>query len=636
MGESSVGTAGDTWGWAGSVRDFLSAPRDVWLHSLVAHCERLMNHRPSSSQIGAWNDEHTAVVEAFQQCAHLDADVLDWPVVFEYELPLEGGRRPDVVVLAGTTVVVLEFKSTSTVIGADLDQVRAYARDLHDYHKVSHGRRVVPILVLTGAKGWARAFDGTVATSADALARYLHECASDGSIDLRTWLDSPYEPLPTLVAAAKRIFRHEPLPHVWTALSAGIPQALEYLLDVCVRGEREGGRQLAFVTGVPGSGKTLVGLRLVYEGSDLAGKAAFLSGNGPLVEVLRDALKSSVFVKDLHKVILAYGKQGKVPREHILVFDEAQRAWDRERVSTKQGVDASEPDLLVQAGERVPRWSVLVGLVGEGQEIYAGEEAGMDQWNDAISPPNASVEWEVHCSDRLRPIFSGRRVHTNDHLDLTKSLRSRRAEHLHRWVALLLDGNLSGAARLADRIHAEGFPMYLTRDLGEAKAYARWRYDGEAEKRYGLVAASHDTKILTKFGVPNDFMSTKKVRVGRWYNSPPDDPRSCCALNDVVTEFGCQGLELDLPIVCWGADHVWTGTEWSLEPKRRRDPVDDPRSLLTNAYRVLLTRGRDGFVVYIPEHASLMHTEEALLAAGVRVLPEPVALPTAHTADGAA
>jgi hypothetical protein len=615
------------------VREFLTTPRDVWLEQLGQHLVRLLGKRPSSTQLGAWTDEHTILVETLQACVTVEADAPEWSIVFEYELPLEGGRRPDVVILANESIIVLEFKSTGAILAADLDQTRAYAQDLAEYHQESHGRRVMPILVLTGAKAnaWAEE-DGTIVVGPQALARYLVMDHGDGRIDRDMWLVSPYEPLPTLVAAAKRLFQHEPLPHVWTALSAGIPQALDYLLDVCRSSEAAHGRALAFVTGVPGAGKTLVGLRLVYEGSTMEGRATFLSGNGPLVDVLQFVLQSRVFVRDLHKAILDYGKHGKTPREHIIVFDEAQRAWDREHMNRERSIAASEPELLLRAGERVADWVVLVGLVGEGQEIYAGEEAGIEQWSDAAA--GGTERWSVHCPSKLRGVFAAHDVTTNDYLDLTVSLRSRRADMLHEWVGLLLDGDLKNAARRGAGIHASNFPMYLTRELGDAKEYARWRYADDPDGRYGLVASSH-AKSLPKFGVHNDFTATRKVRYGPWYSAPADDPRSCCQCDEVVTEFGCQGLELDLPIVCWGEDHRWTGTDWQLKPIKRRKPIDDPERLLQNAYRVLLTRGRDGFVIFLPDVPELDLTEQALLAAGVRLLPEPVGLPL-RVAGGAA
>jgi hypothetical protein len=293
--------------------------------------------------------------------------------------------------------------------------------------------------------------------------------------------------------------------------------------------------------------------------------------------------------------------------------------------------------LLVGIGERVPDWSVLVGLVGEGQEIHTGEEAGIEQWKAAIDPTNATTEWRVWCAEKLRNTFARHGVETDDRLDLTVSLRSRRAEVLHSWVAETLDGTLAPAARKAMAIQTEGFPMYLTRSLDEAKDYARWRYREEPDKRYGLVASSH-AKILPKHGVPNDFMTTNEfMRFGQWYNAPREDPRSCCALELPVTEFGCQGLELDLPIICWGEDVRWTGTEWLLTPIRRRIQQDDPQQLLRNTYRVLLTRGRDGLVVFIPDDRKLDETEVALLAAGLKPLPAPVELAKrGHGTGGAA
>jgi len=614
----------ETWGWAGSVRDFLAAPRERLLESLTNHLIRLLDKRPSSTQLAAWADEHSILVDTLQACVTIDADAPDWSVIFEYELPLEGGRRPDVVLLVGPSIFVLEFKSAHGIRRADLDQTRAYAQDLADYHRESRGLTVIPMLVLTAAKAnaWVED-DGALVVGPEAIARYLVAPRREGTIKRASWLTSPYEPLPTLVAAAKRLFEHEPLPHVRTALAVGIDKTVEHLLAVCRDADASGGRSLAFVTGVPGAGKTLVGLRLVYEGSTMEGRAAFLSGNGPLVDVLQYVLQSRVFVRDLHKAILDYGTRGKTPREHILVFDEAQRAWDREHMERERRVAASEPELLMRAGERVDKWCVLVGLVGEGQEIYAGEEAGIEQWNDAASN---GEPWTIHCASKLSSVFAGHNIATNELLDLKISLRSRRADMIHEWVAVLLAGDLKRAARLGASVQASGFPMYLTRDLGDARQYAHLRYEEEPDGRFGLVASSH-AKWLPRFGVPNDFVATRKVKYGPWYSAPPDDPRSCCQCAEVVTEFGCQGLELDLPIVCWGEDHRWTGTEWLLTPVRRRKPIDDPRQLLQNAYRVLLTRGRDGLIIYLPDSTDLDLTEQALLAAGVRLLPEPTALP---------
>jgi hypothetical protein len=350
--------------------------------------------------------------------------------------------------------------------------------------------------------------------------------------------------------------------------------------------------------------------------------------------VLQDALSGSrdkgrsagrAFVRDLHQFIKTYGMGTKVPREHVIVFDEAQRAWDRGYMATKRRVAKSEPDLLVEAGERVERWAVLLGLVGEGQEIHSGEEGGIGQWRDAATASKA-MRWRVYCPPRLADDFHGLEVETHERLDLDVSLRSRRLEQHHNWVALLLQGSLALAARQAARVTAtDGWAMYLTRDLNEAKAYVRARYGEEPEKRCGLMATSH-ARNLAQYGVLNSFLDTRKTREARWFNAPPDDPMSSNALEVPMTEFGCQGLEVDMPIVCWGSDYTWDGREWSAKAVRRKYPLTDPMQIVRNAYRVLLTRGRDGFVVFLPPDSELDTTEHALLAAGVRPLPQPMEL----------
>lgn len=612
------------YGWAGSAGDFLTLTEPQFLASLDAHHRALWNAPAAGSQRKAWSDEFHVMGHALRACVQaLPTEAARWGVVFEFEMPFEGGRRPDVVVLAGEALVVLEFKSSSLPDQAAVDQAFAYARDLSDYHQASHELVPYPIVVLTGAApGMAVNWDQVVVTAPEGLERYLFDAHRPGSVDLAGWLSAPYDPLPSLIEAARRIFRHEPLPHVKRALAAGLPETVELLARLTEEAADRGERLLAFVTGVPGAGKTLVGLRLVYERSSEAGRATFLSGNGPLVEVLQDALRSRVFVRDLHAFIRTYGinKTTEAPREHVLVFDEAQRAWDRQYHLTKRQVDASEPDLLVRIGERVPAWSALVGLVGDGQEIHSGEEAGLSQWHDAARSPNAAHQWKVHCPPKLASTFDGLPVQSHEGLDLKVSLRNRRAERFHDWVALLLAGNVSQASRRAFPIQADGFPIYLTRDLDEAKEYVRDRYVGQPAKRFGLLASSH-AKGLVQFGVDNGFMATNRMNIAKWYNAPSDDPRSCCELQQPVTEFGCQGLELDLPILCWGSDILWRNGQWQLSPVRRRYPQTDPRQLLINTYRVLLTRGRDGVVIWVPPMPTLNETEHILLAAGVRAIP---------------
>jgi DUF2075 family protein len=351
----------------------------------------------------------------------------------------------------------------------------------------------------------------------------------------------------------------------------------------------------------------------VYERAEGKARSTFLSGNGPLVQVLQNALKSTVFVRDLHKFITGFGTSDRVPEQHVIVFDEAQRAWDAEYMFSKKGVAQSEPELLVQIADQLPGWAALVGLVGTGQAIYSGEEGGLPLWRSAFA--EAREPWEIYCSPAVAESFAGLDVTLCPQLELEIPLRARRGERLHDWVTALLEGRLAEAESIATALAAADYPIYVTRSLDEARTYARERYRGEPDPRYGLLASSHARNLET-YGVDNTWFGTRRINVGKWFNAAPSDPVSCCSLDSVVTEFQCQGLELDLPIVCWGTDLSWQGNGWQLAPRRRQYPIAEPETLLRNTYRVLLTRGRDGLLIWVPPDGALEETARALAIAG--------------------
>jgi DUF2075 family protein len=597
------------WGWAGTVAEFMNLPADDWNADLRAHCVALTGEPPSTSQSDAWESEHGALTAAF---AGLGAD--DWHVVFEFELPFEGGRRPDVVLLAGTSIVVLEFKSSPVVDASQIDQVAGYARDLREYHEASHWRTVVPVAVSMSFAGPARTSGDVVVCGPAALAKTLSEHRGPGFIDFDEWLRAPYAPLPSLVGAARRIFQHEPLPHVRRAIAARIPETVALVDRLTAEAKQGNKRRLIFLTGVPGAGKTLVGLRAVYERTEGRAGSTFLSGNGPLVKVLQDALHSTVFVRDLHKFVSSYGLTDRIPEQQLIVFDEAQRAWDSGYMFRQRGIAHSEPELLLRIGERLPGWASLVGLVGTGQSIYSGEEGGMPLWRDALQRVDER-EWEVFCPPGIVDHFAELNPCSVPELELLIPLRSRQAERLAEWVDLIIAGRLGQAEAIAQTLRDADFPVYVTRDLSVAKDYVRDRYDREPDPRFGLVATSH-ARSLERHGVDNSWFTTSRINIAKWFNAPPNDPKSCCALTQPITEFQCQGLEVDLPIICWGDDFIWRGDGWVLRPRKRRYTIEDPNELLRNAYRVLLTRGRDGAVIWVPPDAEMDETAEALALAG--------------------
>jgi hypothetical protein len=304
---------------------------------------------------------------------------------------------------------------------------------------------------------------------------------------------------------------------------------------------------------------------------------------------------------------------------------------DAQQVALKHpdhaGVPKSEPEHFIDFADRIPDWCVVVGLIGSGQEIHVGEEGGVGQWRVAVEGSRARDAWTMHTPLAVYDEFKDSRVpvRLQPALNLDQELRFHAARDLHRFVERLLKGEAAADLRpIADRLDAEAFHLRITRSLDEAKAYLRERYADDPDARFGIVASSKD-RDLERFGIPNDFPSTKRVRVGPWYAEDEHGygGRSCRRLDTCVTEFGCQGLELDATLLAWGTDLTRQEGRWSnarARGYRRGAAIRDPFQLRLNAYRVLLTRGRDACVIFVPPLAELDETAAYLVESGCRTL----------------
>jgi len=613
-------------GWSGSIHTFLSLPKADWHTALQEHHQRCMNCPADQSQLLAWDHEFDLLTKELKQLLQVKPALGIYTIIFEYELPRERGRRPDVIIL-GHSIFVLEFKDYAKILQAHVDQVSAYARDLKHYHAGSQQSTVIPILVLARTKDLFELDDDATILSPDRIADIFksESVVETGTlIEPDTWINSDYSPLPSLIQAARRLWDDKTqLPRIRRAESAGIPQTIKELIRIARVAKQDNELHLAFVTGVPGAGKTLVGIQLVYENqldaSDLKNNAVFLSGNGPLVKVLQHALKNKSFVQDVHGFLKEYGgSKTKIPHEHIWIYDEAQRAWDADRVQEKRGHPTSEPEDFLQLAERKNTWGLMVALIGEGQEIHLGEETGLPQWNTSLSV--MEKPWIVHCPEKIAQQFPAiSKIEPCNFLDLTVSLRSHIAENVTQWVKALLDGDFVTAKTLAEQMYSQGFDMYVTNDINVAAQYVKERYNGDEDARFGLMASSK-AKNLGIYGINTDWNCTRNIRVGQWYNDPPNSFSSCCSLREVVTEFSCQGLELDFPIICWGNDLLWDEDHWKSPKRSRLNKAKDPHQLRVNSYRVLLTRGRDGFIVFVPNEVVMKDTYNALRSVGVKEL----------------
>lgn len=633
-----------TWGWKSDFETFRAASPRVVRIELADFVKDA-----SDSQIRAWDHSIPVLQVEAAETIRADSAARTYSAILEYQLPLES-RRPDVVILENGVVVIMELKGKEYPNQSDLDQVAAYARDLRSYHRECSDRPVYPVLVPMRNHNIHETVDGTHVVAPSKLAAVMADFSRMGStpLSIDAFLASDaYAPLPTLVQAARELFNSKEIRKIWQAGACTDP-AVELCGKIALEAAATKTRHLILLMGVPGSGKTLVGLRLVH--ADFLDRIAidrgkgkydapaiFLSGNGPLVEVLQYELRNAggggkAFVRGVKEYVASYAKRPTaIPPQHVLVFDEAQRAWDAAYVKLKhqnsgESIDEkSEPEHFIEFAERIPEWCVVVGLIGGGQEIHVGEEGGTEQWPSAILNAKDPSRWIIHAPPEIVNTINGKkcRVEWHHELNLNTEIRFHLAKDIHRFVGLVLGGKDSGeASKLADLLHAGGIRFLITRDIEIARRYAHERYAECREARYGLLASSRD-KVLCRYGINNDFQSTKRVRVGPWFADGHESGLSCRNLIQPITEFQVQGLELDLAILCWGTDLVREESGWSIKESRgfkKGLPVKNPYQLRINSYRVLLTRGRDGTVVFVPPLEQMDRTHEHLRSCGFRLL----------------
>lgn len=635
------------YGWDS---DFLafhkSNPKKVREHL----CDFITDASPE--QIRAWDrsipDLQDEVAEIIQKTSLANR----YEAILEYELPMES-RRTDVIFLINGSIVVIELKGKIEPSQADIDQAAAYGRDLRCYHRECASYPVHVLLVPTRARGYLGKESGVHILGLDVIDNFVAKVDSYKQAVLLSkdafLAADAYRPLPTIVQAARELMKSGSIRRIHRARAATDP-AINEITKIIHEAATTKSRRLILVTGVPGAGKTLVGLQIVHAHflDDLsvlrangkpAAPAVFLSGNGPLVEVLQYELRSvggggKVFVRGVKDYVKHYStRTNLIPPEHVLVFDEAQRAFDAEQVREKHSKTPgfqggkSEPEHFIEFAERIPEWCVVIGLIGSGQEIHVGEEGGLIQWCHAIEGSNAPQAWRVHAPLGIAEIFHNSKLSfaSSQALNLDTEIRFHLASDLHRFVGNLLDGKSAKEnVKLAEKLERDGYHLRITRSFDKAKKYLRERYSEHTEARFGLVASSKD-KDLIKFGIKNDFQSTKRVQFGPWYGDDEGDPgqRSCRNLENCVTEFGAQGLELDSVLLAWGTDLIREQSRWSNARARgylKKARVKDPYQLRINAYRVLLTRGREASVVFIPPLKLMDETFEYLCLNGFKEL----------------
>ncbi|MBZ4036372.1 DUF2075 domain-containing protein [Flavobacterium sp. 17A] len=571
-------------------------------------------------------------------------------IYFEFTIP-RMGKRVDNILIISNCIFVIEFKIGSKKYDKHaIEQAFDYGLDLNNFHERSHNKIIVPILVVDKGKSieniYTNSIDNLYETIfanennlSEVIEKTLQNFDQFDKIDWEEWENSIYKPTPTIIEAATALYNNHKVEDI-TKYEAGdddLSKTSQCINDIIDCSKKYKKKSICFITGVPGAGKTLAGLNIANLRSDYEKEehAVFLSGNGPLVDVLREALardkvksdknkginttkKAALsdvksFIQNIHHFRDASLNNLNAPFEKVTIFDEAQRAWTKEKATAfmkkknlQSNFNTSEPEFLIEVMNRHRDWCTIVCLIGGGQEINTGE-AGLEEW---IRPfENKFKDWSIFYSPQIlkdRNYIKDenignilKKVNSKERkgLHLSVSLRSFRSEQLSNFIEEVIYNNFENAINIYKNEIEENYPIKITRDLDKARKWLRESAKGS--ERIGIIASSGGIR-LRPFG-----LNVKaKIKAPIWFLNHKDDIRSSCFLEEVATEFDIQGLELDWACVAWDGDLFYDNNEWNYRKftgtswKNIMKP--EIENYLINSYRVLLTRARQGMIVYIP------------------------------------
>ncbi|MEN0056935.1 MAG: DUF2075 domain-containing protein [Mucilaginibacter sp.] len=598
------------------------------------------------TQTLSWNNEIQILKAAIQKLLVSHIATENWGVLLEYPIARRE-KRIDAVLIANSLIIIIEFKVGKVdYLSSDKEQLLDYCLDLRDFHFKSRNKIIVPILLSTEGASITNSYQlnsdlvqDILFANANNLNNILLNVVNhwgeknNHTIDYKEWDNSDYSPTPTIIEAAQTLYAGKSVIEISRshAGSENLTKTSDAVIEAIKTAKANNERIICFITGVPGAGKTLAGLNIAhYDEFQTGGKslATFLSGNGPLIKVLREALSRDAFkkikksdatakkketdriisfIENVHRFLDHYFiEKNRVPNNKIVIFDEAQRAWNAEHSMRKFQRPFSEPEMMLEIMSRHSNWAVIVALVGGGQEINTGE-AGLREWGNIIEQKFA--DWKVYISPQLKlgehstgnlTLFNqlpqNVAITENPNLHLDVSIRSYKAEELSRWVNLILTDNHIAAKQVyVEKL--SNYKIVITRDLDKAKNWLKSKCKGS--RRMGLVASS-GARRLRPYGLDVKI----ELEEAEWFLNSRDDVRSSYYLEIPATEFGIQGLELDWVGVCWDADLRRTNDGWDFNAFKgsRWQKVGklEMQKYIINKYRVLLTRAREGMIIFIP------------------------------------
>lgn len=562
----------------------------------------------------------------------------DGTIIFEYQIPRMQSIIDNVLLINGI-IFAIEFKINEKEYKQhEIEQVLRYTYQLKNFHYESRKKLIVPILVCTEAED----INNDIKLNEDNVFNIIKANKNNLSIliseisekykrnyDLSNWSKSKYVPTPNILEAARKLYETHEVSDIKEHNSVkDIFVETEKCIDEIITNSKENHKKsIIFLNGVPGAGKTLVGLNIATKRSiNNEDNAVFLSGNKPLVDVLKEALardshnrkksktitesrtKVSSFIQPIYSFREDALNDGSETHEKIVIFDEAQRAWNKDQTEkfmkdkhSIENFDQSEPEFLISIMDRHKDWAVIICLIGQGQEINKGE-AGINEWYDALN--NKYQEWDIYSSENINKDHKYRNLNIIQKKELFLGIaqRSVEAPTLPQFIEYVLNNNIPKAKKVLNEFNEE-YPLFITRDLKKAKSYIKDIVSDltDEKPRYGLLAQSNAIRLI-----PEGIFVKNQINVKSWFLDNEDDIRSSNHMEISASEFDIQGLEIDYGIMAWDANlrynngefeyYKFSGTRWNNISKNKIN-----RTYLINSYRVLLTRSRSGMVIFIPE-----------------------------------
>jgi Uncharacterized conserved protein (DUF2075) len=629
--------------YSNTISDFLQDDET----RILGQLSKRHNHTLEDLQKNAWAEQITILKDTLQ-------GIDNGQIYFEFSIP-RMGKRVDNILIINDLIFILEFKvGNNQYQKHSIEQVVDYCLDLQNFHEGSHDEKLIPVLISTKAEPIENIFTisnnlfDPIKANKQNLSEIINKALlqSNGRpINATDWENSIYKPTPTIIEAAQALYKGHNVKEIsrHDAGAINLSKTTDCINNIIETSKRENKKSICFLTGVPGAGKTLAGLNIANERmkADEKEHAVFLSGNGPLVEVLREALtrdevatskengepltkkmaaiKANAFIQNIHHFRDDNLISEKAPIEKVVVFDEAQRAWAKEQVRSfmkrKKGVedfDMSEPEFLISVMNRHEDWCTIICLIGGGQEINTGE-AGVSEWLSSLK--NNYAHWDIFYSNlistdnnylsdiELRNWIQSVATEKQE-LHLSVSVRSFRSEKISELMHEILEANYKRSTTLIGEIKND-FPLFITRDLTTAKNWLRTQAKGS--ERIGLVASSGGRRLR-----PLGIDVKNEISSPNWFLNNSDDIRSSYFLEEIATEFDIQGLEIDWVCLAWDINYYFKNGKWNCQyfsgTKWQTIHNENDKTYLQNAYRVLLTRARQGLIIYIPEGDNLDHT----------------------------